>query len=170
MCQHKLCVIRPSSARAVYVPILHPQTPGNWNSLPNFAYNLARCFGCAYDHLQLHTQHHTMKRPLPVTILGCLFIVAGSVGLGYHLTDRPFDHWTALISFVRILAIVGGAFLLTGRNWARWLTIAWLAFHVVVSAFHSFEQEITHLVLLIVVAYFLFTPSASRYFRAVPSP
>jgi hypothetical protein len=32
-----------------------------------------------------------MKRPLPVTILGCLFIVAGVVGLAYHLSERPLD-------------------------------------------------------------------------------
>ena len=76
-----------------------------------------------------------MKRPLPVTILGCLFIVVGLVGLAYHLSQRPLDRWVALISFIEIIAVVGGVFLLKGRNWARWLMLGWLAFHVVVSAF-----------------------------------
>ena len=71
-----------------------------------------------------------MKRPLPVTILGGLFIVAGLTGLVYHLSEGPLDRGMILISMVRILAIVGGVFLLLGHNWARWLMLAWLAFHV----------------------------------------
>ena len=35
------------------------------------------------------------------------------------------------------LAIVCGVFLLRGHNWARWLALAWIAFHVVLSAFHA---------------------------------
>jgi len=37
-----------------------------------------------------------MKRPLPVTILGWLFIVTGLVGLVYHLSDGPLDCWVVL--------------------------------------------------------------------------
>src|ERR1700757_3864306 len=58
-----------------------------------------------------------MKRPFEVTFLGGLFIIAGTVGLVYHLSDRPVDHWIILIAAVRILAIVGGVFLLLGRGW-----------------------------------------------------
>jgi hypothetical protein len=60
-------------------------------------------------------------------------------------------------------------FLLKGRNWARWLMLGWLAFHVVVSAFHSLSDCIAHVVLLLVVAYFLLTPPDSKYFHASPS-
>ena len=52
-----------------------------------------------------------------------------------------------------------------GHNWARWLLVAWLAFHVVVSGFHSLSEMAAHAVLLIVVAYFLFTPPDSKYFQ-----
>src|ERR1700732_1930349 len=107
-----------------------------------------------------------MKRPIPVTILGCLFIVAGVVGLAYHLSERPLDRWVALISVIRVLAIVGGVFLLKGRNWARWLMIGWLGFHVVETAFNSLADCIAHAGLLLVVAYFLFTPPDSQYFQA----
>jgi uncharacterized membrane protein len=110
-----------------------------------------------------------MKRPITVTILGCLFIVVGVVGLGYHLSERPLDRWVALISFIRVLAIVGGVFLLKGRNWARWMMLGWLAFHVVVSALHSLSDGVAHTVLLLVVAYFLLTPPDSQYFQASPS-
>lgn len=110
-----------------------------------------------------------MKRPLPVTILGYLFIVVGLVGFVYHLSDKPLDHWVVLISLVRIIAVVGGVFLLLGRNWARWLVLAWLAFHVVVSALHSMSEAVAHVVLLVVIGYVLLRPPASPYFQSSSS-
>ena len=110
-----------------------------------------------------------MKRPLAITVLGCLFILAGSAGLVYHLTDRPLEKGIVLISLVRLLAVIGGVFLLLGHSWARWLLLAWLAFHVGISAFRSLPDTLAHLVLLIVVAYFLLTPPSATYFRSTPS-
>lgn len=110
-----------------------------------------------------------MKRPFPVTILGCLFIVVGLVSLTYHLFKGPLDHWIFPISLVGIIAIVGGVFLVKGHGWARWLVLAWLAFHVVVSAFHSLSDSMAHLLLLIAVGYFLLGPPASKYFNSAPS-
>jgi uncharacterized membrane protein len=107
-----------------------------------------------------------MKRPLTVTILGCLFIAVGLVGLLYHLTERPPGHWIVMISLIRILAIVGGIFLIRGHNWARWLLLAWLALHVGVSAFHSLSETVAHAVLLMMIGYFLLTPPASKYFNS----
>jgi hypothetical protein len=105
-----------------------------------------------------------MKRPFGVTFLGWLFIAVGAVGVAYHVKDG-FDRWSVLIAAVRIIAIIGGIFLLKGRNWARWLLLAWLAFHVFVGALHSPSNAISHFVLLAVIAYFLLTPPASSYFR-----
>lgn len=109
-----------------------------------------------------------MRRPWPVTVFGILFILAGSVGFGYHLMQRPFESDVILISIIRLLAVLGGAFLLLGHNWARWLLLAWLAFHVVVSAFHSAQETSAHVVLLLLFAYFLFRPPSSTYFRSAP--
>jgi len=107
-----------------------------------------------------------MKRPLAVTLLGCLFIIAGIVGLIYHLhSDRPLDQSVILISGVRSLAVIGGVFLLLGHNWARWLLLAWLAFHIFVSALHSYSEALAHLALLIVIGYILLRPPASDYFQ-----
>ena len=111
-----------------------------------------------------------MKRPLTITILGCLFIAVGSVGLLYHLTEWPPDRWIVLISSIRILAIVGGIFLIRGHNWARWLLLAWLALHVGISALHSVSETAAHAVLLIAIAYFLLAPPASNYFRSSATP
>jgi hypothetical protein len=110
-----------------------------------------------------------MKRPLEVTITGGLFIVAGLVGLVYHLSERPLDHWIVLISIIRIIAVGGGVFLLKGHNWARWLLLAWLAFHVAVSAFHSLSEFMPHVVLLMIVGYVLLGPPTSKYFQSAPT-
>ena len=107
-----------------------------------------------------------MQRPIPVTILGSSFIVVGTAGLVYHLSQRPLDRWVALICLIEVIAVVGGVFLLKGRNWARWLMIGWLGFHVVETAFNSLADCIAHAGLLLVVAYFLFTPPDSQYFQA----
>lgn len=109
------------------------------------------------------------NRPLPVTLLACLFIAAGAVGLVYHLSERPLDHHIVLISLVRMIAIVGGFFLLMGQGWSRWLLLAWLAFHVVLGAFHSLSESVAHGVLLVVVGYFLLGPPSSKYFHIAPS-
>src|SRR6476620_7475137 len=113
------------------------------------------------------------KRPLSVTMIGCLFLVAGTVGLVYHVREftrpAPFQYEVLWVSLVRVMAVVGAIFLLRGHNWARWLLVAWLAYHVVLSALHSMPQAIFHAALLAVIAYFLFRPPASAYFRAARS-
>jgi hypothetical protein len=55
--------------------------------------------------------------------------------------------------------------MLRGRNWARWLLLAWIAYHVALSAFHSLSGVVTHALLFMVIAYFLFRPQVSEYFR-----
>jgi membrane protein implicated in regulation of membrane protease activity len=54
--------------------------------------------------------------------------------------------------------------MLRGSNWARWLAIAWLAYHVVLSAFHGWQETIVHFLFFAGVAYLLFRPNASAYF------
>ena len=107
-------------------------------------------------------------RPRSVTLIGWLFIVTGVVGLGYHATDfKPqgaFHYDVVWVGFVRLLAIVGGAFVLRGNNFGRWLVVVWLAYHVGVSAFHSLFEAVIHLLLLAVVSWFLFRREASAYF------
>jgi hypothetical protein len=110
-----------------------------------------------------------MKRPFSVAFLGWMFIVVGPAALFYHLVKGMLDFWMTPIALVEITAIVAGIFLLKGRNWARWLVLIWLAFHVVVRALNSLSSSVPHLLLLIAVGYFLFTPPDSRYFKSAPS-
>lgn len=105
-------------------------------------------------------------------MISCLFIAAGTIGFTYHLTEfkaRGFDFELALICFVRLLAVIAGLFMLRGSNWARWLLLAWIVYHVILSAFHSLSELVMHALLLGVVAFFLFRPRASAYFRAAPN-
>ena len=110
-----------------------------------------------------------MKRPLAVTIISWLFIAAGSVGLVYHAADfkveHPFRYEVIWVCLVRLFAIICGVFMLRGSNWARWGLLAWMAYHVVLSVFHSASQLIVHGLLFGVIAYFLLRPRTSAYFR-----
>ncbi|MCI0744516.1 MAG: hypothetical protein L0Y58_03830 [Verrucomicrobia subdivision 3 bacterium] len=111
-----------------------------------------------------------IQRPLSVTIIGWLFIATGIVGLVYHAaefkTARPFQYELVLICFVRILAILFGIFTMRGRNWARWGLLVWIAYHVILGAFHTLFELVAHALLLVVVGWLLLRPRASAYFRA----
>lgn len=110
------------------------------------------------------------KRPLAVSIVSWIFIATGTLGLAFHLRDfkgpQPFQYDLVWVSLVRLAAIVSGAFMLRGKNWARWLALAWIGFHVVISFFHSWQQVLVHGLLFLLIAYFLFRPEASAYFEA----
>jgi len=112
------------------------------------------------------------KRPLSVTIVGCTFLAVGIIGSVFHATElktpgpaRYDVLWALLTSLVAILC---GACLLRRSNWARWIAVAWLAFHVVLSL-HSPQALLVHVALLVVFGYLLFRPEARAYFRAAQS-
>lgn len=110
-----------------------------------------------------------MQRPFSVIFLGSLLIAVGLGSSIYHLAKNPFDGSSIPVALVGAIAIVAGIFLIKGRNWARWLVLLWLAFHVIVSAVNSLSGSLAHLVLLLVVAYFLLTPPDSKFFASAPS-
>ena len=109
------------------------------------------------------------KRPISVTIIAILYLavgIAGFVGHGYEaLRARPFPADAIAIELTEFAAILGGAFLLRGQNWARWLAVAWIAFHVAISVFHPLRELAIHVVFLILITWILFRPGATRYFR-----
>jgi len=107
------------------------------------------------------------KRPTPVTLLSLILIVTGLGGILYHIREFTPAHMLGygLILLVRALAVVAGVFMLRGNNWARWLAMLWVAFHVVVSAFHSKGELVTHILVFAVFAYVLLGREAADYFR-----
>jgi uncharacterized membrane protein HdeD (DUF308 family) len=114
-------------------------------------------------------------RPLSITIISWLFIVFGAIALvaglwplvhmnGAQLIADSEKHWMVHLS--RIAQIVAGVGMLYEHNWARWLLVVWLAFHIIVGALHSSIQMLTHVLFFLVGMFFLFRPAASAYFRA----
>ena len=78
------------------------------------------------------------KRPISVTIVACVYLAVGTLAFVYHfrelLSRQPDSVGMELTEF---LAVVCGVFMLRGHNWARWLALAWIAFHVILSVFDS---------------------------------
>ena len=104
------------------------------------------------------------KRPIPIIIVSILFILVGIVGFAFHvneLSDKLYE--TIWVLFVEILAISCGILLLLKIAWARWLAIAWLLYHIIISAFNSRSEMIAHIVFLIVISILLFLHVSSTY-------
>ena len=69
-----------------------------------------------------------------------------------------------LVLAIGIAALVGGGFVLRGKNWARWLLAVWMLLHVAISVGEP-EQLVAHLVIFGLLAFLLFRPRARAYFR-----
>jgi hypothetical protein len=108
------------------------------------------------------------KCPISVMIVSALYIAVGVLGTGAHIVQSMMQKpaisetfWT--IAF-EVTAVVAGVYMVRGRNWARWLALAWMAAHVAISIFHSRQELIIHSVLLVVIGYLLLRPAAREYF------
>jgi len=108
------------------------------------------------------------RRPIAVTVVAWVYVAAGILSIVHHASElkatSPFDGGPIGRCLIGLLAVVGGAFMLRGWNWARWLSILWLFGHVVLSAFHPLPELIMHTVLLVGFTLMLFQPCASAYF------
>lgn len=112
---------------------------------------------------------HIANRPVPVIVVSLTYFLAGGVGLIYHFGElfNPIEEMfdLVLVLLLRIIAVACGILLFLGINWARWLAIAWMGYHVVLSAFHPVSELIAHLVILAIVALLLFLPVSNWFFR-----
>ena len=103
------------------------------------------------------------RRPVTIIVISFLFVLLGALTLtnaawdtvntDQRLTDLQ-HHWMIYLS--ALAAIVGGVFLFKGQSWARWLLVAWMAFHIVVGALHGIGPMLTHVVIFSVILYFIF--------------
>ena len=116
------------------------------------------------------------KRPIAVTIVSLLFVIVGVGGMirgvwsliagraggitGHELVD------ISLVEITSLAALLSGLFMWRGANWARWLCLAWMAFHVVISMGHERSKLIVHCVWLVLLTVVLFWPSVNAYFRS----
>src|SRR3984893_9394739 len=103
------------------------------------------------------------KRPVSVLILSCLYITVRAVGFAYHFPELiAFQDDAVWVELTELLAILAGAFMLLNHNWARWLALAWMAFHVAIS-FPVLRQMAVHSIMFVVIAWLLFRPDAGPY-------
>ena len=113
------------------------------------------------------------SRPLSVTIIAWLFLIFGSIALisgllplarsdSAQLVAEFKQHWMVHLS--RLTQIVCGLFMLRGHNWARWLLVAWIAFHILIGWLHGWVSFLTHVLIFSVILFFMFRPRANEYF------
>lgn len=104
-----------------------------------------------------------LKIPLSVSLIACLYLLVGVVGVIAHFKSlrAPDGIW---IEITECLAIVCGVFLLRAQNWARWLAVAWMAFHVAIS-FGVLRQLAIHGLFFVLIVWCLFRPNAGRFFQ-----
>lgn len=122
-------------------------------------------------------------RPRSITVIGWLFIVVGSAGILRDAYELATDgtHRSAeleaegliglgLIWAVRLVAVIGGLLLLGGVSWARRLLVAWMAFHVAISALHSPLTLVLHIAIFAPLTYLLFRAPPPNYSVATRNP
>lgn len=107
---------------------------------------------------------NTKKRPLPVVLIACLYLIVGVGGflLNLHAFGKPDFFW---IEITEVLAVIAGIFMLLGQSWARWLALLWMAFHVAIS-FEAPRNLVVHSLFFILIAWVLLRQEARQYFRA----
>lgn len=106
------------------------------------------------------------KRPVSIMILAGVYILVGAVAFAFYLPallkGQPDSIW---IEATELLAIIAGVYMLCRQNWARWLALAWIAFHVAISIFHPVRELVMHSLICLVIAWLLFRPAAARWFQ-----
>ena len=120
-----------------------------------------------------------MRRPHSISLVAWVFIVAGTAGLlndlwplltseaAQQLAKLKADGFRDLAPAwtTRFLAVVGGFGLLGGRNWARWLLLAWMILHIGISVGHSLQEVLMHTVIFAPLTYLMFRRSVVPFFQ-----
>jgi len=84
-----------------------------------------------------------------------------TVGIGAFAANFPrllaAEPDSFMMEVTEAVAIVAGVFLLRRKNWARWLAIAWMAFHVAISV-PDLHLLVVHLLFFFVITWGLLRP------------
>lgn len=106
-----------------------------------------------------------MKPHAAVIVVACLFLL---VGIGVGIAQLPHllagQREAIAMEVMEAAAIVVGICLLLRQGWARWLAVAWMAFHVVIS-FPDVGKVIVHAVMCGLIGWALFRPASRGWFR-----
>ena len=95
--------------------------------------------------MRIEMLHITNTRPVPVTILSWLCSCGRAIG--FITTFSPeliaLHRDSVLTGLTEFLIFSPAPSALNGRNWARWLALVWMAFHVAIS-FPPLRQAAIH--------------------------
>jgi hypothetical protein len=112
--------------------------------------------------------------PPTVTLLSFLFVAVGVISTAVHVWQfnitRPTKLEVAGVFAIGTLAVVAGIYMLRGRNWARWLALGWISFHVIVAAFNQPLGLVIHGVFVVLLAWLLFRRESQQWFDPKPVP
>ena len=110
-----------------------------------------------------------VRGPVPVLIVAGVYLAVGVIGLVVHFRDLLANPSEGVwMEVTELVAIATAVFLLRGRNWARWLAVAWIAFHIVLSV-GDVGQLVVHSVFAVLIAWLLFRPDSTCWFRPPPT-
>jgi hypothetical protein len=107
------------------------------------------------------------RPPRLVTLLGWMLIALGTIEFVYRLTKihLPVQLEDIGVPLFELIILVSGVFLLRGHDWACWLAVAWVGFHVAVGSLHSLTMGITHGAVFLIFAWMMFRPEMNAWFR-----
>jgi hypothetical protein len=108
-----------------------------------------------------------MKRmPIALMIVVAIYLLVGVAGFIFHFRELTAGHRDAIaIELTELTAVVSGVGLLLRHNWARWLALVWVVFHVCISIFHPLPELLIHAALCAVIAWLLFRPATGLWFK-----
>jgi hypothetical protein len=106
-----------------------------------------------------------MKRYAAVIVVACLYLLIG-IAVGVEQFPRLVAGQREAIGMevAEGVAIVTGVSLLLRQGWARWLAVAWMAFHVAIM-FSDPGKMVVHIVLCALIAWALFRPESRGWFH-----
>ena len=111
--------------------------------------------------------------PPTITLLSFLFIAVGIISTGVHVWQfrvaQPTQLEAAGIVAIGALAVVAGIYMMRGKNWARWLALAWISFHVIIAALDQPIGLIIHAIFVALLAWFLFRRESQQWFNPKPA-
>lgn len=109
-----------------------------------------------------------LARPLLVTLLGWMLIAVGAIECVAHAASirRPVHLPDIGLPLFELVILACGVYLLRGANWARWLAVAWIGFHVVVGSLNSVFAGIVHGILFLLFVWLMFRHEINAWFRA----
>lgn len=106
-----------------------------------------------------------MKSHAAVIVVACLFLLVGiAAGIEQFPHLLAGQREAVTMEITEAAAILIGVCLLLRQGWARWLAVAWMVFHVVIS-FPDAGKIVVHVVMSGLIAWALFRPESRGWFR-----